>query len=289
MTAQFEREKENHYLSHLAEDRFFLTQKWWGGSSWHDKRPRAKYIFVVGCGHSGTTIMLRILSDHPDIHGIPKESSLFAKPSDSLILRGLLEWENEAKNRHKNVILEKTPDHLFYVNKINEFVPNSHIICMVRDGRDVLASLLARGWTYARAANYWLSCMEYMDEVKAKSSNLSIVKLEDFVKDPPNILQDILEGVGLDNSADIIDYMLRYHERPVNHDFKKVELPENGLEGENHEKLRNYQVHQPLFKETTRWRKDLSAEAQQELTNTLGHWLNEYGYSESDNRDCKAA
>lgn len=31
-------------------------------------------IFVVGCGHSGTTIMLRLIGNHPDIHYTPQET-----------------------------------------------------------------------------------------------------------------------------------------------------------------------------------------------------------------------
>jgi hypothetical protein len=282
-------EKEHDYLQRLLKDRFSLHNKWWGGSPWLENRPQSKFLFIVGCGHSGTTILLRILSEHPAIHGIPKESSLFYKESDSLILQGLLEWDAKARLHGKSVILEKTPDHLFSINKINEFVPRSHIVCVVRDGRDVVASLLARGWEYERAMVYWLSHMQYLEEAKAKCANLTIIKLEDLVARPSILIAEILGVFGLENSPGIVDYLLRYHERPVTHYYDKVELPENGLEGENQGKLRNYQIHQPLFKETSRWRRDLSPEMQGELTEKLGYWLNEYGYLEDEVRQHKAA
>ncbi len=42
-------------------------------------------IFILGCGHSGTTLLLAMLSRHSHLYGIPYESSLFRR---SAVQRG---------------------------------------------------------------------------------------------------------------------------------------------------------------------------------------------------------
>jgi hypothetical protein len=36
-------------------------------------------VFIVGCGHSGTTLILRILAEHKNLHVIDYESDIFNK------------------------------------------------------------------------------------------------------------------------------------------------------------------------------------------------------------------
>ena len=47
-------------------------------------RNRFRYIvrnpvFIVGCGHSGTTLLLRVIGSHPNFHAILDESYLFCQ------------------------------------------------------------------------------------------------------------------------------------------------------------------------------------------------------------------
>jgi hypothetical protein len=37
-------------------------------------------IFVLGCGHSGTSVLLRLLGAHSKIYGVPYESRVFTHP-----------------------------------------------------------------------------------------------------------------------------------------------------------------------------------------------------------------
>jgi hypothetical protein len=223
----------------------------------------------------------RILTEHPAVHSITDESYLFIKNTDDRILDELNRWNEEAKRNGKEVILEKTPYHLYYFNRINEFLPDCFLISMIRDGRDVVASYMASGHTLEWGIEYWSNCMEYIDELKNKIANHHVLKLEDLTKNPEKELSILLDKIGLDSAENIIGRMLRYHEKRKTYYHPKIEMPPNALEGENKAMLRNFQVNQPLFKNTSRWQKEIPPERHDELNEKLGYWLNRYGYLKS--------
>lgn len=266
------------YQERLTRDRFRLVHEWWGGQSWLAKRPGSKFVFIVGCGHSGTSLLLRLLAEHPQVYAITRESALFYQPSDSLILQGLLGWEQAARAAGKSVILEKTPDHLFCVHKLNQFVPRACVLCMMRDGRDVVASLVSRGWDYEKAIHYWTSCMSHLEELKAKVNNLTLVHLAQLVRRPEQVLAPILAQVGLEHSPQILSRLLNYHHKPAYYYANVIEKPPDALEGEHHVKMRNFQINQPLSKEVSRWQRDIPPEKHTWLQAKLQPWLAQYGY-----------
>ena len=60
---------------------------------------------------------------------------------------------SEANARAKSAWVEKTPSHLFYVPWIKRYIPSAQIVHIIRDGRDVVASLVdaARRFPHDRA------------------------------------------------------------------------------------------------------------------------------------------
>jgi hypothetical protein len=73
---------------------------------------------------------------------------------------------SEAQARGKSAWVEKTPAHLFYIRLIRRHIPSVQFVHVIRDGRDVVASLVdaAKSFPQARAWN------EYTDLEKAISS-----------------------------------------------------------------------------------------------------------------------
>jgi hypothetical protein len=154
---------------------------------------------VVGAQRSGTTWLQQLLSAHPRI-AVGYESNLFSKylkdawaiwwSEDSARrrtggTRGLAayvtveEWAallgSVARGVFRNVlrekpgaelVAEKTPDHALYLPMIRWLFPKVKVIHIIRDGRDVVASLLAAaakpwgaGWApseVAEAARLWV-------------------------------------------------------------------------------------------------------------------------------------
>lgn len=80
----------------------------------------------------------RFLSDMPDSVSFPRESSRQIRKQVTAYLAFL---DGLALSNRKDVWLEKTPDHLFYVDVIRRHVPDAFFIHIIRNGADVVASL----------------------------------------------------------------------------------------------------------------------------------------------------
>lgn len=109
-------------------------------------------------------------------------------------------FDHSLKSANKNRILEKTPRHIEYISMILRFYPDAKIICILRDGRDTIASLLKVDWTHSNAnkhAAYWRWCVrEAYSQQKKHGKNIEIVKFEDLVSDPNAVLKDLCDFIG---------------------------------------------------------------------------------------------
>lgn len=60
------------------------------------------FIFIMGCGHSGTTIFNKIISSHCNVFGISEETYLFQK-SKRNILQKLRSFDNQRSSAQKKM------------------------------------------------------------------------------------------------------------------------------------------------------------------------------------------
>ena len=110
---------------------------------------RKEPIFIVGCGRSGTTMLLSILSADQSLYCISDETECFARmKSDSArALRFRLAYLNLCILRQRTPIVnqvryvEKTPRHVRDIARIRKaYGGRVRFIHLVRDGRDVITS-----------------------------------------------------------------------------------------------------------------------------------------------------
>jgi hypothetical protein len=73
------------------------------------------------------------------------------------------------------------------------------------------------------------------------------------------------------------DGVARFHESPLFYFSSRIEKPRD-IFGENHELYRNWQMNQPLFDGSGKWR-DLADEEKQVIKEKAGGMLVEYGYA----------
>ena len=200
-----------------------------------------RLVFVLGCPRSGTTWVQRLLSCHPRVR-TGQESNLFI---DSIGLQ-LRRWRRGLSLKERSgvglacyftevemlellrefmlkllkrmleplndgeIFVEKTPDHALYLAEIIELLPASRIIHVIRDPRDVVASLLAasRGWaseslwaprSAREGAKLWMKSVNTVRKTikHTRSKQLLEVRYEDLYDSPVPTLRGIAEFVGL--------------------------------------------------------------------------------------------
>ena len=244
----------------------------------NSKQMVKKPIFIVGCGHSGTSIMLAILGYHSSFHSIPQESNLFMK-SDREIRSTLHQWDRECIEAGKKRWIEKTPTHIFQIGKLSLHRPEAQFILMLRDGRDVACSLKARqpNALFSTMIDRWiydnLAGLQYWDDSRVK-----VVKYENLVINPEKALRDVCEFLQEDYTSSIFDY----HKTPRFWYSDKIQEPETHVGQAVHTQLRNWQINQPIFDGRGKWKTEMTEEEKVIFKDKAQKYLEQFGYVESD-------
>lgn len=232
-------------------------------------------VFIVGCGHSGTSLMTAILGNHPSFYVIPKESGLFLQ-TDGAINKAMAEWDKSTGTEDKIRWLEKTPPHIFQIHRFLAFRPHCRFIIMLRDGRDVVCSLKFRKgyegitdrldrWVYDNMAAlpYW------------NHPQVQFVKYEDLVQDSEGTLLKICNFLGEDYRPE----MLEYHKTEHHWYSDKIIKPEQIKTHQDHMNNRNWQINQPIFDGRGRWQKELTEEEKKLFKESQAQeYLQRFGY-----------
>lgn len=191
-----------------------------------------RLLFVVGARRSGTNWLQRILRVHPGVAGVPPETHVFnlgvrplrevfqhsnpgslmmatmfaerngvvqgfRKLLDSAFLDNLEREDGEAR-----YLLERTPWHVYDLDLIHEIYPDARVIHIIRDGRAVARSLLAKSWgpdTMEEAAEEWRSSV-----VAGRTGGVPFgdryreVRYEELLADPAERIAELFEWLELD-------------------------------------------------------------------------------------------
>ena len=209
------------------------------------------FIFIIGCGHSGTTLLNKIIGNHKDVYGIPNETYLFKKSPDE-IKQILNVYDNKRKGLNKKFVCEKTPVHVYHIDDIYTYTINPKIIIITRDGRDVFSSLKERfgpnDYSFSRWANdnnEWLK--------HSRKDEFHILKYEDLVNNKRQTMKNVCEFLKIEYYDKIFDY-----------EMTEIDLPNNFYDGlinfDKHRELRNYQINMPIYDGSNRWAKDITQE-----------------------------
>ena len=228
---------------------------------------QTKLISISGCGHSGTTLTATVLGVHDNLLLIPIETRMFLGGSydiEKFIL-------NNSDKKIKRVI-EKTPNHIYVIDKIKLLYPETKFIANIRDPRDIAASLYKRYNDWDMAINRLKKDLEY---IKFFYDDLYIVKYEEIINDFENTFKKIATYLEIEFD----EKMLRYYEYAPN--WFGVEDPKNtsGFDINGmHESNRAWQVKQPLFNGTGRWKKELSPYQLNDISKNLADLSSFFGY-----------
>ena len=120
-------------------------------------------------------------------------------------------------DRGKTIWLEKTPEHLHWLDCIERTVPQPKIIHIVRNGTDVVASIYELSQKYPKR---WGKCAKGLDDCidrwisdveisrsYANQPNHSLVRYEDLIENPRIVLKHLCHSLEIDFDAKMLqDY-----------------------------------------------------------------------------------
>lgn len=195
-----------------------------------------KWVFLVGCYNSGTTILRRLLESHPDIAAFPAEGvtmtdafpnmeaggyprmmyanrHLWDEPIDNSKERADMAkrdwarwWPKDAK-----VYMEKSIDHSIRMAWLDENFPNAYFIFIVRNGYCVSEGIRRRArplgaaatklgdcYSVEMVAEQWKAINAKIEEDGEKISRFHKVRYEDLMEDPILNLRTIFRFLDLE-------------------------------------------------------------------------------------------
>ena len=230
-------------------------------------------VFIVGCGHSGTSILLAILDAHSRIYAVPYETKIAAQKSRKKFHRALKRFDRWAISVGKQRWVEKTPNHIRHIDKILQWRSDAKIIIMIRDGRDVAFSIKKRQDNIEKGIKRWVN-----DNLAGKAywehPNIHVIRYEDLIIDFEFYVRELLNFLGEKYEPG----MKNHHQVSRKWYSSKIEKPSTEFR-KNHRQFRNWQINQPLFDGRGQWKKM----SQKELTlvhELAGELLAEFGYTE---------
>ena len=104
------------------------------------------------------------------------------------------------KGSSRSRVLEKTPKHLEHIRQLLKWFPDAKIICIIRDGRDAVDSLMNAPWTHSCApkhAAYWAWCVRKALIYKAQYPGcFYLLRYEDLLLNPEKKLEEIFGFLG---------------------------------------------------------------------------------------------
>lgn len=215
-------------------------------------------VFVLGCGHSGTTLVVGLIGRHPAFYFVPFETYIF-RPHRSFkeIKTFFSETSIEAGDKR---IVEKTPRHVADMKRIFKIFPNAKIIAMVRDGRDVAVSMRKRGMELHKGMGRWTLACQQIDEFK-NDERVIAIKYEELVADQVKTLDKVFEFLGEKEMAEEV----LSSDEPIEWHFSKTknieeEAEKVAIKRQKHLDKRKEQINQPIYNDTRKWANELSDE-----------------------------
>jgi hypothetical protein len=232
-----------------------------------------KLISISGCGHSGTTLTATVLGAHKNLLLIPVETRMFIDEPYNINSFILNNYSDK-----KSMIVEKTPNHIYVIDKIKQEYPDAKFIFNIRDPRDIAASLYNRFDDWQKTLDRLKKDFDYIEKFYLLGH---LVKYEEIVNNFETTFTNICKYINIDFNEEMLSYY-KYApnwyevENPKDTDGKD-KVYKNNIS--NHEIRRSWQVKQPLFDGTGRWKKELSNSQVDDVIKNVGEIANIFEYN----------
>ncbi len=226
-------------------------------------KSRTRFVFVCGCGHSGTTLTAARLGNHSEVLLIGRETNAFFPENGVLCSKRLVaDWDYFAQAAGKSMVVEKTPKHVQCVRNIRRVVPSAKLVLTVRNPLDNVASLYRRFDDLKACVGRWIVDNQAVARL-AGSEDVHLVRFEELTERPSEVFRRILEFLELPWEEDLLV--------PGESNYGKFEQDENmtlrAAQVRREIAPRNGVWHEVLTAEQASWVKDKTAS----LAKSLGY------------------
>lgn len=217
--------------------------------------------------------MLALLGNHSKIYPIPQETGIFQYKTLGVRIRTFLSWDKQTALAGKQRCVEKTPAHIHHIERIFEYFPRAQIVILLRDGRDVACSLRARHGSLIDGIRRWIddnrAGQRHWDDPR-----VLVVRYEELVKTSEEVTERICNFLRVPFERTMLD--ISRTERRWYSDT--IARPISATE-QSHNAHRNWQINQPIFDGSGRWRSEMSDEDLELFSREAGRYMNAWGYS----------
>lgn len=224
------------------------------------REPLRGSIHVCGCGHSGTSILTRLVGAHSRVHAIAGETGAAKKERYGAYRLALDQFWRATEEAGADLWVEKTPKHVRHLGFILGAAPSTRILLICRHPLDTVASLKRRYGRLGKGLRRWKQDNGRVLRWRSHPRVL-LVRYEQLVQSPRECLEEVMGFLGLGFE----DQQLAYHRQPVSWYGGKAgeQAPaarrEGELAGVSHVDYRNRQINQPLFDNTGTYRQNLTS------------------------------
>jgi hypothetical protein len=203
-----------------TKGRFFLFWHGAGLSTYrHVLRTSRHPILIGGCGRSGTTLLLSLLSAHPNVYAVPHETQAFTPgaypPEGEISLDGDFHIDFLFSHFLRDDVdltgvdrwCEKTPMNVHFFDQLVEYFGEGlRFINVVRDGRDVITSHHPEDPT-----SYWVTPDRWIRDVSAGRQfeghpQFKTITYERLTTNPTDCLRALCEFLGEEYSPRFEEY-----------------------------------------------------------------------------------
>jgi len=209
-----------------------------------------KLYFVAGCPRSATSAFSWALAEHEKLMTSAESNFLFyflkndktnTRKSSSVLYTAYetaTQVEDGWFNKHNvsqeklleyigkglkdmycstcetDIFIEQSPENILIVDKLMIMFPDTKIIHMIRDGREVVSSMLKSGFSSPWSKDFKLACETWNHYVKKGyefsqkyPNNILNVYQKDLVHDTENAVRKVFEFLELDFEENTVKYL----------------------------------------------------------------------------------
>jgi hypothetical protein len=199
-------------------------------------------IIIFGAPRSGTSYLNRVVNEHPDIYVseearlftwvhhslkvLVEDSSFVRKHQDLFVAHLRAEYPELIRSFYRDLRPNArywgdknphyaAPEHEGCLETISELFPGTRFIHIIRDGRDVVTSLVRKGWAdFERAHNVWTTHVDIGSQFAARFPDTCLeIRYEDLVRDDVAGARRIFEFLGIPIHRRVVKFCRKQQRR----------------------------------------------------------------------------